>query len=596
MGTSLYPNQIDNSTSIPIATDGVTPVNAEVVNRLRDAIIAIESEGGVNPSGTYGSIRARLDALEALIASLGGGGGSGGTATQVQETIAITIPGQTSFTLSQVPVQASAVQMFLNGVKLEEGTEYVNTSNTTTVTYIGAVPISLTDVVEFWYLVDIGSISGTGAIEVQDNGSTVDPITNIINFLGGITITNPTPGTVNVTVAGGTATQVQETISVVTPGQTTFTLSQVPVQASAVQMFLNGSKLEEGVEYSNTPSTTTVTYTGPISLLITDTVEFWYLVDLGSISGTGAIEVQDNGSTVDAVTSVINFTGDVVVTNPTPGTVNVDIVGGTATQVQETIPVVTPGQTVFTLSQVPTQASGLQMFLNGVKLEEGVEYNNTPTTTTVTYTGLVPTSLTDTVEFWYLVDIGGIGGLNLQVKDSGSVVDSDVTLIDFLGKVSATSVVAGSIQVEVPESKIRVYRNTSNLAGAAAGIDQTVTWNATSSKITTTNASLIGSTQLSPSKSGTFLIQGQLTIQPTVDSISGITITILHNGSTAVHTISDYGAVWGVGINRSFSFNFPMELAGSDTVEVLWQHSGSLLSTTDLVYGDNLSWFSLVLV
>jgi len=383
MGTSLYPNQIDNSTSIPVATDGVTPVNAEAVNRLRDAVIAIESENGVNPSGTYGTVRARLDALEA-------GGGGGGS-----------------------------------------------------------------------------------PLEIQDNGTPVDTSVTTINFIG-TTIANPSSGVVDVTVSGGgsTASQVQETISVTSPGQTSFTLSQVPIQASGVMMFLNGSKLEEGVEYSNTPLTATVTYSGLVSLVITDIVEFWYLFDASVVPAT-----------------------------------------------------------------------------------------------------------------------------NLQVKNDGTTIDSAVTIIDTVGKLVSSSVSSGIVQFEVPVSKARVYLDTSNFSGASAGLDQTVIWNNTSSKISTTNASLIGGgTQLSPSKSGLFLIQGQLTIQPVVDSIDNILIKVIHNGSVTVHSMYDSGAVWGVGINRSFNFNFTMDLSASDTVEVSWQHNGSLLSSTDLVFGDDLSWFSITLI
>jgi len=305
MGTSLYPNQIDNSTSIPIATDGVTPVNAEVVNRLRDAIISIESEGGLNPSGTYGTIRDRLDAMDATIAGLGGGGGGGGT-----------------------------------------------------------------------------------------------------------------------------------------------------------------------------------------------------------------ISVQDNGSTIVSLASILNFTGTgVSVTSPS--------------------------------------------------------------------TGLAEISITT--------------GSSLTVKDNGTTLDSSVSILDVIGKAISSSVAPGTIQLEVPESKIRAYRSGSNFSGASPGTDQIVAWNATSSFVTSANASL-AMNQLSPTKSGLFMVQGQLTIQPTVDSISGIIIKIIHNGLTDVHTIYDAGAVWSVGTNRSFSFNFPMELSASDTLEVSWQHTGSISSATDVIFGDDLSWFSITLV
>ena len=69
---SVYPNNYDGSTQLPLAIDNVTPINAEVVNRLIDCVQAIEAELGIKPSGTYATVRARLDDL---IASVGGGGG-----------------------------------------------------------------------------------------------------------------------------------------------------------------------------------------------------------------------------------------------------------------------------------------------------------------------------------------------------------------------------------------------------------------------------------------------------------------------------------------------------------------------------------------
>lgn len=66
----VYPGQIDNSVSLPPAVDTITPIQSSVFNLLRDAIIALESELGTKPSGTYGTVKARLDAL-----STGGGGG-----------------------------------------------------------------------------------------------------------------------------------------------------------------------------------------------------------------------------------------------------------------------------------------------------------------------------------------------------------------------------------------------------------------------------------------------------------------------------------------------------------------------------------------
>ncbi len=72
MSYSKYPSQLDGSLELPPTTDDVTPVKAEVVNRLRDAILAIESELGVDPSREFGTVRARLDNMSDLINDLYG--------------------------------------------------------------------------------------------------------------------------------------------------------------------------------------------------------------------------------------------------------------------------------------------------------------------------------------------------------------------------------------------------------------------------------------------------------------------------------------------------------------------------------------------
>jgi len=62
-----YPAQIDNNASLPRVIDNQTPIGGETVNRLRDAIIAIENELGAKPSGTFATVRARMDHIETLI-------------------------------------------------------------------------------------------------------------------------------------------------------------------------------------------------------------------------------------------------------------------------------------------------------------------------------------------------------------------------------------------------------------------------------------------------------------------------------------------------------------------------------------------------
>lgn len=60
---SVYPNAYDGNDQLPLAIDNITPVNAEVVNRIIDSVKAVESELGLKPSGTYATVTDRLDAL-----------------------------------------------------------------------------------------------------------------------------------------------------------------------------------------------------------------------------------------------------------------------------------------------------------------------------------------------------------------------------------------------------------------------------------------------------------------------------------------------------------------------------------------------------
>lgn len=133
MSYSNYPNQLDNSTTLPPSTDLVTPVKAEVTNRLRDAILAIEAELGLQPSGTYSTVRARLDALRTELATLralieaggGGGGGSGGAPAQADKNLT---PAATSgdesptgLTISSDPFGDSYVSVLVNGLMTTVG-------------------------------------------------------------------------------------------------------------------------------------------------------------------------------------------------------------------------------------------------------------------------------------------------------------------------------------------------------------------------------------------------------------------------------------------------------------------------------------------
>ncbi len=59
-----YPSKIDDSTSLPEVIDLTSIFSADVYNRLRNAILAIETELGARPSAAYTSVKNRLNTLE----------------------------------------------------------------------------------------------------------------------------------------------------------------------------------------------------------------------------------------------------------------------------------------------------------------------------------------------------------------------------------------------------------------------------------------------------------------------------------------------------------------------------------------------------
>jgi hypothetical protein len=73
-----------------------------------------------------------------------------------QEVIPVTVNGQTVFTTSWRPLEASGVQLFVNGVKMAYGTNYAVTGlDNRTVTYVvtgSSLPLVTTDVVEVYYI------------------------------------------------------------------------------------------------------------------------------------------------------------------------------------------------------------------------------------------------------------------------------------------------------------------------------------------------------------------------------------------------------------------------------------------------------------
>ena len=89
-----YPAAIDTQIELPYVVDNSTPISGELINNLRDAVVAMETELGVKPSGIYSNVRSRITALETTVGNLVLSGGAGATfggdltsATTISQTV-----------------------------------------------------------------------------------------------------------------------------------------------------------------------------------------------------------------------------------------------------------------------------------------------------------------------------------------------------------------------------------------------------------------------------------------------------------------------------------------------------------------------------
>jgi hypothetical protein len=159
---------------------------------------------------------------QTLILTLNVNDGYSSNFTTIQETLAVTAPDQRSFTLSHTPAFPSAVLMFINGVKQTFSTDFLLISSFVIYSAVNGVHLTTADVVDFYYVVS--SLSGVA----EDVVSEVLPILN--------------------------------------PGQSTFTLTQVPSSPSSVIIFGNGILQTQNVDYTLTGQNITFlteTFTSP---------------------------------------------------------------------------------------------------------------------------------------------------------------------------------------------------------------------------------------------------------------------------------------------------------------------------------------------
>lgn len=370
-----------NTRGLPVIVDLRTPVIAEVVNRHRETILAIEGELGIEPSGTFTTVRDRLDAMESVLCAIwqtlaiglsvksngttvvfpvtslnfissgcvsvvdsgsnqadititcgGGGGGSCGR-RPIHEALTIAAPGQTVFTLTDPP-DTSLLLLFIGGIK-QEISDYTVVGDQ--LTWNGAVVLLPTDTLEVFYFIE--------------SGAWYEPI--------------------------------HEALPVLVPGQVLFTLSSA-ADDDLVLLFIGGIKQEMG-DY--TVAGNQLLWTGGVPLTPADVVEVLYFNITTTASGGTPVH-QGRIITID-------------------------------------------GQVLFTLT---TDAFNnlLLLFIEGIK-QQISDY--TVVGDQLTWTGAVPLLTTDVLEVLYFGGVAGscAGGSGVSIAEESVIVANDVSIIDFIG-------------------------------------------------------------------------------------------------------------------------------------------------------------------
>jgi hypothetical protein len=391
-----YPCDFDDprpadTRGLPLTTDNITPVKGEVVNRQRESILAIESELGIQPSGTFTTVRARLDSFEGVLCAiwdnLGGVGSltnislngttivtgvrdinftgtgvsvvdggsnradisiSGGTIEQyicnvtgympVHVALNVTVPGQQIFTLPDVPYNELVV-LFVSGIKQEIG-DYIISSNQ--LEWLGEELI-LGDIVEVFYTVYNGQGDGYEPVHVA--------------------------------------------IPVDSDDQTIFTLDESPWGDLAL-LFIEGVKQEIG-DY--TVSGDTVTWLSSVPLVSGDVIELLYfrLISGNDCGTSSTLNILDEGIVVETNVENIDFQGlGVSAVGDGLGTVTVTVNGtGSSTIMHQEVFTATIGQTNFVLSFAPISQQATELFINGMSQTIVTDY--TLSGSTVTYSGSI---------------------------------------------------------------------------------------------------------------------------------------------------------------------------------------------------------------
>jgi hypothetical protein len=190
----------------------------------------------------------------------GSGGAAAGAATTISDQYFTATAGQTAFTSSQ-DLTNKSVQVFLNGIKLRGSTDFTVTVPTTVTLVEGAkVGDRLNLVVSYGNSLDEEYFTATqGQTSFSLLGSLASS-NNIKVYVNGVKLRTTTDYGTSSSVTLVEATKVNDEIDLVcdnaedyfvaTAGQITFVPTSNDISGSNLQVFLNGVKLENNIDYT----------------------------------------------------------------------------------------------------------------------------------------------------------------------------------------------------------------------------------------------------------------------------------------------------------------------------------------------------------